>query len=233
MPTDPALEQSTAPIEPAGVLLLVDDNDEIADLVAAYLRLQLWQVVHTRSVPEAVALVQTTTFTAILLDYVIPGERGCSGVVKLRKAAPSTPIILHTGHASSEVTIAAGQAGVTATFSKSSWLEGHKEGQPPAVHRLVACIEGAVARGVTPSSTTTTLLLDQIVQLQRQILAAQAETKIAVARVTAPVAPPPSLTARIAAMIPALPEKVSIRLVEVLYLSGVAGAGWLAHEVLP
>lgn len=98
-------------------VLLVEDESAEARLVQLVLsepegeRCELEQV---RTLQEAVTCLANGRFDVVLLDLTLPDSHGVSSVEKLRRASPSTPIVVLTGNedpALSETAIALGARG--------------------------------------------------------------------------------------------------------------------------
>ncbi len=83
--------------EPRPRLLLVDDEPDIREVFARYLRLTGWEVVTADSAEDALVLAERESFTAVLLDNVLTGATGMMALPKLVKLTKA-PILLMTGY---------------------------------------------------------------------------------------------------------------------------------------
>lgn len=86
-------------------LLLVEDNESLADVTRALLDLEGYDVVHARSAADAMARVAAAgadAFDVVLSDVVMPGHiDGLEMARRLREAHPSLPIVLISGYSAS------------------------------------------------------------------------------------------------------------------------------------
>ncbi len=87
-------DMSPAP-EPTARILLVEDDAEIAEMLAALLRDQFFSTTIAASGVEMDRHLKEASFDLVLLDVMLPGEDGLSICRRLR-AQSTTPIILVT-----------------------------------------------------------------------------------------------------------------------------------------
>jgi two-component system NtrC family sensor kinase len=87
----------------SGWLLLVEDNDELAQAMVALLKSTGLQVDRARNADMAAAMaeMQDSPYDVVLSDIVMPGQmNGVQLAFRLRNTRPGLPIILTTGYAS-------------------------------------------------------------------------------------------------------------------------------------
>jgi DNA-binding NarL/FixJ family response regulator len=65
-------------------------------------------------------LTATADFDLVLLDLSIPGTTGLSGIIRIRKAFPKTPVVIVSGHQDPQIISGALSLGVSGYILKSS-----------------------------------------------------------------------------------------------------------------
>ena len=79
-------------------ILIVDDNEQIVQILAQYVKAEGWPCLTARSGEEALSLFDAAAPSLILLDIMLPGIDGME-VCRRLKSAPTTadiPIIMLT-----------------------------------------------------------------------------------------------------------------------------------------
>jgi signal transduction histidine kinase/CheY-like chemotaxis protein len=93
---------STASSSPAGRVLLVDDNEAVRSVAAAYLRDCGFAVAEAADAASAIGLLEQSSFEAIVSDVVMPGAIDGIGLAReVGRRWPLTPLILISGYAKS------------------------------------------------------------------------------------------------------------------------------------
>lgn len=110
-------------------VLIVDDDPEIARMLARSLARRGFQIDSTRSADEALAQAGKTAYDAAILDLVMPGRDGAELSAALRSRIPGLVIVFLTGYANSPLVEQARRGGAT-VFAK-----------PVAVHEIVDFLE--------------------------------------------------------------------------------------------
>ena len=82
-----------------GRVLLVDDEEDFARLLAERMRARGLDVRTASSGAAALELIEQEPFDAIILDMVMPEMDGMETLACLREKDPSTQVIVLTGHA--------------------------------------------------------------------------------------------------------------------------------------
>ncbi len=77
-------------------VLVVDDEEALADLVHMALRYENWQVAIAHSVSEALAVAKDFQPDVAVLDIMLPDGDGVSLMKKLRETAPDLPVLFLT-----------------------------------------------------------------------------------------------------------------------------------------
>lgn len=81
-------------------VLLVDDETEFLELITKRLSRRGMDVTTASSGEAALDIVRDASFDVVVLDVKMPGLNGLETLRRMRSIAPSTPVILLTGHAS-------------------------------------------------------------------------------------------------------------------------------------
>ena len=84
-------------------VLVVDDSDDTAEMLAELLRLHGHDVAVARAGLEALTLVSQFTPEVALLDIALPGMDGCELARQLHDCHPSCRLIALTGFAGADV----------------------------------------------------------------------------------------------------------------------------------
>ena len=93
-------------------VMIVDDDVDAAELLAAFVAQQGCEPVPVRSAPEALRVAQSQDDIALVLtDVQMPGMDGIALCEQLRLSLPETPVIILTGHGSIQMVVRALRAG--------------------------------------------------------------------------------------------------------------------------
>jgi two-component system KDP operon response regulator KdpE len=126
-------------------LLVVDDESEIRRVISGTLRRLGFEVCESSRGEEAVSLVETPRFDAVLLDVNMPGMGGIAACRAIRKITASLPILMLTVRDSEDDKVRALEAGADDYVTK-----------PFAIRELVARVKAVVRRaqcsGENPST---------------------------------------------------------------------------------
>ena len=87
---------------PEARLLVVDDDADIVELLAASLRFSGFEVTTARNGHEALAVAASTRPDLIVLDVMMPGLDGLTVVRRLRESGNRVPVVLLTARDSTE-----------------------------------------------------------------------------------------------------------------------------------
>ncbi|HEX7665290.1 MAG TPA: sigma-54 dependent transcriptional regulator [Polyangiaceae bacterium] len=88
-------------------ILVVDDEEAMAEMVADALAERGYDARHSSSGIEAVALVTNESFDAVVTDLRMAGADGMQVLAASRKAAPERPVILMTAYSAIETAVEA------------------------------------------------------------------------------------------------------------------------------
>ena len=136
-------------------LLLVDDEAAIRRALRAPLGELGFTVAEASRGEEALHLVQTQTFDAVLLDINMPGLGGMKTLSRLRSVAPRLPILMLTVQDSEESKIEALEGGADDYITK-----------PFSLRECIARVRSAVRRAQTPQQPEDTPLSIGHLELQ-------------------------------------------------------------------
>jgi PAS domain S-box-containing protein len=115
------------------VLLIVDDNRDLAENLIDIFEPRGFDVRHTPSAREGLSLARDTGFDLALVDVNLPDASGAELLPALRATSPAGEVVLITGHATLDSAVAAVRGGAF-----------HYVVKPFKVDDLVATAEGAL-----------------------------------------------------------------------------------------
>ncbi|RAN85535.1 DNA-binding response regulator, partial [Bacillus sp. SRB_28] len=81
-------------------ILIVEDDADIADLLALHLRDEGYDVTHADDGNKGVALLENGGWDALILDLMLPGIDGLEICRRARNMAHYTPVIIISARAS-------------------------------------------------------------------------------------------------------------------------------------
>lgn len=142
---------SKAPIR----LLLVDDEIAIRRALRSPLSELGFAVTEASRGEEAVLLVQSQSFDAVLLDINMPGMGGMRTLEKLRTIRPRLPILMLTVQDSEESKITALEGGADDYITK-----------PFSIRECIARVRSAVRRAQTPQQPEDAVVVIGQLELQ-------------------------------------------------------------------
>lgn len=87
-------------MEPIRRILVVEDDQHIADLICLHLRDEHYDVVHSADGDEGMRLLQQGQWDALILDLMLPGVDGLEICRRARAMARYTPIIITSARSS-------------------------------------------------------------------------------------------------------------------------------------
>ncbi len=122
VPTALATEPEEAPLPDAedGVVLVIDDDDDLRELMARYLETEGFAVATASDGDEGLRLARQIRPAAITLDVEMPGMDGWDVLERLKadRVLADTPVIMLTGRGSERVAAEALRMGVDAYLMK-------------------------------------------------------------------------------------------------------------------
>ena len=136
-------------------LLLVDDEVAIRRALRSPLGELGFLVTEASRGEEAVLLVQSQSFDAVLLDINMPGIGGLKTLQKLRAMAPRLPILMLTVQDSEESKIVALEGGADDYITK-----------PFSIRECIARVRSAVRRSQTPQQPEDAPVVIGLLELQ-------------------------------------------------------------------
>jgi len=153
------MDQSPALTRPDGTplrVLVVDDEVNLAELIAMALRYEGWEVSMAHTGSRAVAVAREERPDAAVLDIMLPDFDGLEVLRRIRGFEPNLPVLFLTARDAVEDRVAGLTAGGDDYVTKPFSLE-------ELVARLRALMRRAGARPETPSSVLTVgdLTLDE------------------------------------------------------------------------
>jgi CheY-like chemotaxis protein len=115
----------------AGLVLIVDDYDDVRELLAQYLSLSGFRVATAASGREAVDQARALRPDAVVLDFALPDLDGIEVIKRIRAELTAVKVLLVSGYSVDE---RARRAGCDEIFTK-----------PCAPERLAAALERLLA----------------------------------------------------------------------------------------
>jgi two-component system KDP operon response regulator KdpE len=135
----------------SGNLLIVDDERSIRLSLRTILANLGYAIVEAARGEEALALVRTAQFDAVLLDISMPGIDGVEVCRLMRKTVPRLPIIMLTVNGSEDRKVEALDAGADDYITK-----------PFQLRELTARLRAAVRRNRAPDETASPILIGEV-----------------------------------------------------------------------
>ena len=166
--------------EPAGRILVVDDEADIRDALEMVLKYERHEVATAADGERALAAIEKTPPDAVILDVKMPGRDGLEILEEIRKRRPELPVIMISGHADRSTGWAAAKKGAFDFLDKPL-----DEGQvlvtvrnALAMRRAeseVAALRGKVAErwrilGTTPAIREVLATIEKVAPTQARVL---------------------------------------------------------------
>jgi two-component system, response regulator RegA len=104
-------------------VLLVDDEKDFLDIMSERMQARGMTVKTADSADKAMAMLQSESFDAIVMDFKMPGIDGIQALKNIKDQKPELQIILLTGYATVEKTVEAMKIGATDLLEKPADLE--------------------------------------------------------------------------------------------------------------
>ena len=104
-------------------VLVVEDEKQIADFVKKGLTEQGFLVEHCANGDEAMALMYSQAYDAVVLDIMLPGRDGLSILKQFRKKGHTTPVILLTARSELDERIEGLNTGADDYMTKPFYVE--------------------------------------------------------------------------------------------------------------
>ena len=128
-------------------VLVVDDEVNIAELVAMALRYEGWQVATAHTGAEAVSAARDLRPDAVVLDIMLPDQDGLEVLRRLRETSPDLPVVFLTARDAVEDRIAGLTAGGDDYVTK-----------PFSLEELVARLRGLMRRAGAQQAAASSVL---------------------------------------------------------------------------
>ena len=104
-------------------VLLVDDEEAFLESMSERMRLRGMDVTTASSAKEALEVIESDIFDAVILDIQLPEMDGMAVLKKIKAKHPEAQIILLTGHASLEKGVEAMKIGASDYLEKPADME--------------------------------------------------------------------------------------------------------------
>ncbi|MEJ2157133.1 MAG: response regulator [Desulfobacteraceae bacterium] len=122
-------------------VLLVDDEEDFLEIMSERMEARGMSVTTCTSAEEAVDIIKTETFDAIILDFMMPGMDGFQALKEIKSKHPEAQIILLTGHATIEKGVEAMKMGATDFLEKPADIEALEKKIKDASARRMLIVE--------------------------------------------------------------------------------------------
>lgn len=104
-------------------VLLVDDEPEFLEIMAERMRARDMEVTTSTSAAEALSLIASDIFDAVVMDFMMPEMDGIEALKAIKEKRPEMQIILLTGHATVQKGVEAMKAGALDFVEKPADLD--------------------------------------------------------------------------------------------------------------
>ena len=107
----------------ANKVLLVDDEQDFLEIMCERMENRGMEVSTASSAEEALEMIETEAFDAIILDFMMPAMDGLQTIKAIKKTKPELQIILLTGQATLEKGVEAMKLGAMDVLEKPADIE--------------------------------------------------------------------------------------------------------------
>jgi DNA-binding NtrC family response regulator len=108
-------------------VLLVDDEKDFLEVMSERMRTRDMEVTTASSAMDAIKLIESKTYDAIILDLMMPEMDGLEALKVMKEKNPDIQVILLTGHATVEKGIEAMKLGAMDLVQKPADLKALTE----------------------------------------------------------------------------------------------------------
>ena len=106
----------------SATVLIIDDEKDFLDLMAERLAARGMDVSTSTSAEDALEMVQTESFDAVIMDFLMPEMDGFTALKMFKKSQPDLPVILLTANVPDEKCLEAIQLGAMDVIEKPADL---------------------------------------------------------------------------------------------------------------
>jgi CheY-like chemotaxis protein len=115
-------------------IMIVDDEPQVAEVLATSLQRQGHRTTVVHSGPEALDRIKAGAFDALFLDVSMPGMNGLDVMAEVRRIRPQLAVVVITGHATADEIEDVRKMGAVDVIQKPSALTHYHQ----AIERLHA-----------------------------------------------------------------------------------------------
>jgi len=129
-------------------VLLIDDEIDFLEAMSERMTARGMAVSTASSADEAIKIIETASFDAIILDFQMPGMDGMEALKTIKEKRPESQIILLTGYATVEKGVEAMKIGASDFIEKPADLEALSQKIKKAKARRMLIVEKQQAKSV-------------------------------------------------------------------------------------
>ncbi len=122
-------------------ILLVDDEEEFLEVLSERMRARDIEVTTSTSATEALSLIATESYDAVIMDFMMPEIDGIQALTAIKEKKPEMQIILLTGYATVQKGVDAMKAGAMDFMEKPVDLDALSEKIKKAHNKRAIVIE--------------------------------------------------------------------------------------------
>jgi len=104
-------------------ILVIDDNKEMLDIIGEWLTTAGYEVIKAINGTEGVRLYRRRPFDLVVTDLFMPEKDGLEVTIELRNDFPDVKIIMHSGHAYGDSSLASSKVLGTARTLRKPFTE--------------------------------------------------------------------------------------------------------------
>ena len=161
---EPGIHPAVASPPALASVLVIDDEEIVCNTLSAMLKAEGFDAVIARSGKEGVGLLRSRQFEVAIADLMMPGMNGIQTIAALKAVDPDIEVIILTGHATLNSSIAALRQGACDFLLKPIGMEQLR----PALMRTLEKRRGEAARAEAHARAVIDSAREAIVLFNRE-----------------------------------------------------------------